>query len=475
MILPLALSLVISALTGVLLLRLVWPNTAEPRPWPLIVALGVAFGSGLSAVLLFLWMLAFGPTRGFPAAEAGLASLVGLAALVRGRAKPARVPGGWPGSRPQLLLSLVFLVALSAAAAAFFATLGQQPHGQWDAWMNWDLRARMFFRSGAEWRAAFSSTFPWSHPDYPVLVPSLVARSWLYAGMETLRGPTLVAATFTFGTVALLVAAVAALRSTSQGLLAGLVLLSTPFFILHGTSLYADVPLGLFFLATTVCLALDARYGGTTNRFAVLAGVAAGLAMWTKNEGLLFTLAVGAAMLFSGTREGWSGARRRLGAFGAGLLPMLLLVAAFKIGFAPKNDLLSTLSLERTLGRLTAPERYLLVLREYLSHVLAFGKNGFGSAVWVLIAYLLGLGLSPAEVRRSWVRGAITAFVLLLAGHFMVFVSMADELPRLLESSLDRLLLQLWPSALFLFFMVVRTPEEVLTGPLVMESLVDSR
>jgi hypothetical protein len=54
----------------------------------------------------------------------------------------------------------------------------------------------------------------------------------------------------------------------------------------------------------------------------------------------------------------------------------------------------------------------------------------------------------------------------MLAGHFAVFVSMADELARLLNSSLDRLLLQLWPSALFLFFMVVRTPEEAGAGRL---------
>ena len=58
------------------------------------------------------------------------------------------------------------------------------------------------------------------------------------------------------------------------------------------------------------------------------------------------------------------------------------------------------------------------------------------------------------------------ALAVLLAGHFMVFVSMADELARLLDSSLDRLLLQVWPSALLLFFMAVRTPEEAGSGSL---------
>jgi 4-amino-4-deoxy-L-arabinose transferase-like glycosyltransferase len=397
--------------------------------------------------------------------EAALLGLVLAATRVRraGRTRLAtRSPGGGTSSW-RLLIGAAFLVTLAAAAAAFVATLRRSPHGEWDAWMNWDLRARMIFRGGEGWRAAFSSTFPWSHPDYPALVPSLVVRSWLYAG-ETLLGPALVAATFTFGTVALLVAALAALRSRSQGLVAGLVLLSTPFFILHGTTLYADVPLGFFFLATVVALALDDRHQADTSRFALLAGVAAGLALWTKNEGLLFTLALGAGLLLAGAPPGPTASRRRLLAFGAGLLPLVLLVAGFKIGFAQPNDLLSTLGVQRTLGNLTSPERYYITLREYASHIALFGNNGVGTAVWVLMAYLLGLGINRTEAGRPWIRVLGAAIVLVLAGHFMVFVSMAHELSRLLASSMDRLLLQLWPSVLFLYFMVVRSPEEVGSG-----------
>lgn len=463
----LILSLVISAAIGVLLLRLVWPRAAAACPWPLAVALGAGLGAGLSAVLLFLWMLLFGPGRGFVLAEVCVLGLMALGTL-GGRRPAAGTHLARSGSRSSAqwhrLIVAAFLVTLCAATAAFLTTLRQHPHGEWDAWMNWDLRARMIFRGGSAWRTAFSATFPWSHPDYPVLVPSLVVRNWLYAGKETLLGPALVAAAFTFGTVALLVTAIATLRSLTQGLLAGLVLLSTPFFIVHGTSLYADVPVGFFFLTTIVCLALDGRYGSDTGRFALLAGAAAGLAMWTKNEGLLFTLAVGAGLGFAGTREGWAATRRRLLAFAAGFLPMLLLTAGFKIAFAPPNDLLSTLGIERTVSQLTDPDRYFLVLRAYAKHILTFGSNGFGSSIWVLTALLLVNGVSSPEVSRSWVRAATAAVVLLLAGHFMVFVSMAHELQRLLNSSLDRLLLQLWPSALFVSFVVLSMPGEKIAG-----------
>lgn len=473
MILGLALSLLIPAVTGLLLLRLVWPQTVMTRAGPLLAALGAGLGIGLSSILLDLWILAFGPSRGFIAAEmALLALMIGVSLKRRPIRRPeAASPGG---ARPALvLLVLAFAATVAAALGGFVSSLRQKPHGEWDAWMNWDLRARMLFRGGDGWRDAFSSSFPWSHPDYPVLLPSLVVRSWLYAGVETLLGPALVAGLFTFGTVALLVIALRKLRSTSQGLLAGIVLLSTPFFILHGTSLYADVPLGFFFLATMVCLELDARHGDGTSRFAVLAGLAAGLAMWTKNEGTLFTLSVVAGILVTGRSGDGVHWQRRLRAFGLGLLPVLLIVTGFKLIFAPGNDLISTLSLEHTFGRLTDPERYLLVLREYGRHIAMFGANKFGSGVLVLLAYLLLVGVRRSSGDRTSIRTGSLALILLLAGHFAVFVSMAHELARLLNSSLDRLLLQLWPSALFLFFLGVRTPEEAAPRPLLTGPAVD--
>jgi 4-amino-4-deoxy-L-arabinose transferase-like glycosyltransferase len=358
---------------------------------------------------------------------------------------------------PWWLVPLTLLM-LAVGAAAYASILMQHPHGEWDAWMNWNLKARMFFRGGEGWKAAFSPAIPWSHPDYPVMVPSLVARSWLYAGRETLVGPGLVAGTFTFGTIALLASALAVLRGGGQALLSAIVLLATPFFLIHGTSLYADVPLAFFFLMTFVCLALDERHGEASVRFAVLAGVAAGLSMWTKNEGLLFTLAVTVALVLAARSAGWPATRRRLAAFGAGVVPLFVLMAAWKLASAPPNDLIATLGIDHTLGNLTSPDRYDVTLREYVLHISAFGGNGFGTGTWLLVAYLLGVGVAPSGMDRRWVRTGSFALVLVMLGHFFVFVGMAHELSRLLASSLDRLLLQIWPSALFLFFLLARAP-----------------
>lgn len=466
----LALSFCVSAALGAVFLRLAWPIRVA-RHGPLAAALSIVFGAGISALLLYPWLHAFGPTRGFAWAEIGL--LVVLLAFVLFTRRKAsatsvapepvarRAP---PWGTPAWLLPAAVVVT-ACAAAAFAASLALHPHGEWDAWMDWNLKSRMLFRGGEAWRSAFSAAIPWSHPDYPLVVPSLVARAWLYAGRETQLGPALVAGTFTFGTLLLLWAGLAAVRGTGAAALAAIVLASTPFFVVHGTSLYADVPVGTFFLASVVCLALDARHPGGA-RFALLAGLAAGLSMWTKNEGLLFALAVGAALLLAGIRSGAGREeRRRVLAFASGVLPLFLLTVGHKLAYAPPNDLISTLGVSHTVGNLTSAHRYFVTVRDYVIHIAGFGANGAGSATWLLVAFLLGTGVtgSAADRRRTAIMAVALGLVLL--GHFAVFVSMAHELQRLLASSLDRLLLQLWPSVLFLFFLAVRVPGAEWPGP----------
>jgi asparagine N-glycosylation enzyme membrane subunit Stt3 len=234
-------------------------------------------------------------------------------------------------------------------------------------------------------------------------------------------------------------------------MLAGLVLLSTPFFIFHGISQYGDVPVGFFFLSTLVLLALHDRHGERTSGFAVLAGLTAGLAAWTKNEGVLFI----AAFVLSGVVT----SKR------AGSGRSLLIVGYFKVRFAPPNDLMSTIGSGETLARLTDPQRYLLVAKAYLSGVARFGFNGLVSAVPLLVAYGLCAGVRPGEATKRWFRLTVVTVALVLAGHAVVFIVTTEDVARLLNSSLERLLLQLWPSVVFAWFMLLAGAEEATVEP----------
>ena len=65
----------------------------------------------------------------------------------------------WIASRT---LQVVFVVALISAISGIAGMFAVEPHGDWDAWNIWTMRARFLFRSGQQWRNAFgrSSSTP---------------------------------------------------------------------------------------------------------------------------------------------------------------------------------------------------------------------------------------------------------------------------------------------------------------------------
>jgi hypothetical protein len=465
--------LLVSALTswfiGFAFLRLVWPRSVPLLPYRfMLAALALGLGAALSATALFLWLVAFGPNRrGFIGAELALAAGLGVLAL-RSRKRELREPHiGAIKSGLLWFVPAALAMGIGSAVAAFVANSVAMPHGGWDAWMDWNLRARLIFRADVHWRDGFSDLIAWSHPDYPLLVQASVVRAWTWAGGEHLSASAMIACLFTFGTAALTSTALAVLRSPAQGALGALMLLSTPFFVLHGASQYADVPVGFFFLSSVALLAVHQRYAERTHRFAALAGLSAGMAAWTKNEGLLFFTCLLAAQIAMAAiaRTQRKLLARQLLAFVAGAFLPLLLVGYFKVQFAPPNDLLSE-DPDDIRAWLTDPSRYAIVLRPFISHLLHFGDNGLVSAVWLLVTYSLCAGLRAADRQWSWGFTILLALVLMLAGHVFVFVGTTPDITPLLNTSLDRVLLQLWPSFLVLYFMTVRTPEEFLAGPL---------
>jgi len=330
------------------------------------------------------------------------------------------------------------------------------PHGNWDAWAIWNMRARFLFRGGVLWEDAFSNIIHWSHPDYPLLIPGVIARCWRYIGNETTVVPVLIAMLFTFATVGLLVSSLSILRSKNQGLLAGLVILGTPFFIVHGASQYADIPLGFFFLATLVLFCLQDEM--KNNRFWLfMAGAMAGFAAWTKNEGILFLFSVIIAyFIVTIVAKGFKGYLREASYFVMGLAPVLVIILYFKVRLAPPNDLIAGQGLQPTLERLTDLSRYLTVGRAFISQLVRF-SNGF---IVVLIAYSLFLGMKLDRNKKGIVVSSVVLCLMFL-GYFFVYITTPLNLNFHLGNSLNRLFLQLWPSFIFIFFMIVSTPEKV--------------
>jgi hypothetical protein len=472
MTLSLIAALLVSLVIGSAVMWRMCPRTVPTTSDGLLVlSLGIGSGLGLCSLLLFLWLaLSHGNGTREPILAVLLAILLAGAAALRWR-RPAAPSPDVPGRLPWL--KAAFGIAAVAAVVSFVLFCLHAPSGGWDAWSAWNRDARFMFRGGEHWRDVLSSAEAGWTPGYPMLTPGAVAYCWYFVKTETLLAPNAIGFLFTLSVVGLLVSSLSLLRSGSQGLIAGIILLCSPQFIMQATKQYADVPLASFYLGAIVLLCLHDSLEDQRG-WLVMAGMLTGMAAWTKNEGLLFALVlVLVRCVVVCTSHGARAWVREVLPFALGLLPVLTVVFYFKFCMVgPGGDLAIQSGgthdamgrvMEQTphafLDRLLTVDRYLLIAKEFGSQVIAFGG-------WVvmlpplLLMYMWVPGVNQARKDRPAIYTGLLTLILMTCGYFMVYVITPHNLAWHLNFSLDRVLMQLWPLAIFTFFLLVRTMEE---------------
>ncbi|NTV28998.1 MAG: hypothetical protein HGA80_02835, partial [Candidatus Omnitrophica bacterium] len=123
------------------------------------------------------------------------------------------------------------------------------PAGGYDAWSLWNYRAASIFIGWDGWTGVFHNQVQGKHPW---LVPFFTVWGWSFAGQGTFWLPLLTAVFMATATVGLLVFAVGEERGLWWALLAGLLLLSVPFFTWHAVSQYASIFVAYYALAAVI-------------------------------------------------------------------------------------------------------------------------------------------------------------------------------------------------------------------------------
>jgi hypothetical protein len=481
------LALIVSFAGGFFAVSLLWPQqVAEGNSFILRCSLAGGFGLGISSFLFFIWLRVAGTRNAFAstfvAPEVVVTACLGYlyyrrtfrASKIEQHSAPVDGPKFWTR-----VLAATFCLVLLFAVASFIYISLRIPHGEYDATSIWNLRARFLARGTSQWRNAFVDSLGIPHPDYPLLQPGAIARVWKYVGQEPLLVPILAAFLFTFSTVGLISSSLGLLRSSAIGYLGGIVLLGVNSFVPLGASQYADTAVGFFILAAIV---LTAFYDASPTRnniwFLVLAGAAAGFCAWTKNEGQLFLVLFLLVRLSSTlSRQGWRLSAREAAAVVAGLLPALVVLAYFKLAVIPENYYL--LAGTHTSGpmqnflepgtihqKLVDVSRYRLIAKTMANQIIHFGARSIGITAFLAL-YVLVMGVTKKSVVSVYT--GIGLLVLMMAGYFAVYLTTPLNLAFQLQTSLSRLLLQLWPSAVFVLFMatsstVHRSPARIATG-----------
>jgi hypothetical protein len=424
--------------------------------------LSTGFGVGVFSIIFFvarsanfvaLWRIDL----------AVLASLLGGYVLVRRHgSEPVEISERTQGASAQWFLTAGSSIALFVSIYSAVAYAISHPYGDgWDSLAIWNLHARFLYRGGVHWGDGFTTLISWSHPDYPLLLPAAIAHFWTILGRETTAVPTIIGPVFTFATAGLLFAALDILVSRTSAMLGAMALLCTPFFIELGTWQYADIPLSFFFLSTIVLLHLHDDFtarggggGGNAYKLLALAGFAAGFGLWTKNEGVLFLCGILVARFFVAPRTPSSPERSnrvsQMAAFVVTLLPVFCVLVFFKHSLAPRSELFSDAS--TMLHKLREPARYGAVLKWY-------GKDFLRAGRWLLVpipvlmaAFYWVLKPKIRAGASASVRASAWALGLTLAGYFFIYLVTPYEIYWHLRFSLDRLCMQIWPSAIFVFF-----------------------
>ena len=435
-----------------------------PRQYGTIlnISFSVGFVLGISSCTFFLWLYFLGfPSKNYHVIENIFAVILIPVAFYASKYQKIT---GWnqeTGSEFNIylrVLSICALIIFVCFVIAFLLRSAINPHGWEDAWGMWNLKARFLFRGGDSWRNTFSNALFWTSRDYPLLVPISIVRIWSYLKNDAAIAQILVAGLFTFSTVALLVSSLSVIRGKSTGLLAGLVLVGSRYFLKTGAYQIADVPLGFYILSTIVLFSLKER-SDSQSRCLILAGAMAGLAGWTKNEGVLFLIVVFIVrMIVISSSRGIRTYSKELSMFTIGLLPILAVLFLFKLKIPSTNELLTGQSVDTVLARLTDFTRYLIIGKSFI--VFFYDKL---AKEWLIILpmYFFLFGKTKQHVNEESIKTSFLIVLFMLGGYFFIYLITPLDLAWHLKTSIWRLFLQLWPTIIFSFFLVVSTPEEL--------------
>jgi hypothetical protein len=418
----------------------------------LAAILAIAFGgaSATWSALLFLHVT----SRGVLLAADALLWILLIAALwlLPRRATSAEEPAA---RRNRNWIGVAVLVPVAAIAVISFASASAvAPHGEWDAWAQWNLRARFMFRGfPAEWRNAFDPVLAWSHPDYPLLVPASVARLWIAVGRETVLVPIFLTAGFAAMTVFVAAGSIARAHGWRRGCLAAAAILACPSFVRYAAAQCADIPLALYMLVAFIALGKAANRDAGAGRWWAVAGLSAALAAWTKNEGaaffVVFTIA-GAIVVVSG---GGAQRLRSLVPLGLGAAPVLLVLVVFKQALAPPSYFVEEQTLGTAVANLFATARVQTVVSA-MSRELWFNGATLVGVVPAACLFLATRGIrrpADAGARAAWPVMGVMALI-----YAVAYLVSPKDLVWQLTTSLDRLVVQLVPTLAWASMMMAR-------------------
>jgi hypothetical protein len=142
-----------------------------------------------------------------------------------------------------------------------------------------------------------------------------------------------------------------------------------------------------------------------------------------------------------------------------GLAFPLIVIVYFKLFLTPPNDLFDQSSSTDMLKRITHFVRYSFIGGTFFNQIFVFGNGKL--SILLIAVYGVIVGRNRSDSSHPPISAASIAILLQLAGYFLIYVLTPHDLQWHLRTSLYRLMIHVFPAALFLFFVSITDPETI--------------
>lgn len=454
------LSFSLSILTGALIVHLLWIGKNHPIDLILKLSLGIGVGLGVSALLYFIYLIFFAGKPYFLYVELLLLLIVLIFAYLKTKTT-AQTFYSQPG------ISSLQIVILTIAGFVFVSSfLGvvnyarQRARGDWDAWMIYNRTARFIYRGQEAWQDAFSEDLGVIfHADYPPLLSLNIASRWNILDEETAYVPMFQSILFSLASLGLCFGALASLNSLGQAGLGIILLGGVSFFLHEGGRQQADVPLAFYMLASIVFLFFYVYEKRPV--LIVFAGFTAGLAAWTKNEGILF-LAVSAGIM--GVAALWKRSFQELFLYFIGLLLPLVFLFYFKLQITRPNEFLSGEGIKITQSLIDF-SRHQMIFNSFKNFFLHSG-GWYNIGIFLILCVYFLICHSRIKNNSGMIFISFAIFACQILGYYVIYLITPNDLEWQLNYSLNRLFVQIYPAVVFVVLIASQSPEIIFSSDL---------
>lgn len=426
------------------------------------VAVSLAWGPGLAAGLVSLagfysLFLGFG-RLGRPVLTAILVAAGVVAVLMAPRTGPPAdsTPAGEP-RRWWDHAGWAAVVCLSLGQIWNYSTwVANRPLGLYDGMAIWTYRALQWTRSGDGFPEVVRLMTE-SKPDYPLLLPGLITGQFTLWGSESVVIPIATGWFFLVGLAAATFMTVKRWSTGPHAALAVALLLATPMIWRWAFAQSADIAVA--YLVLVAAHGLVEMIGGADggNATSVLTGVFLGLLVWTKNEGLILAVVLVSIAVLAARLRRVGAPRRRWALVAVGALPGIAATVAFKECWVGPGEAGRYLRVEAA-SLLVDPGRWADIGWAFVGRLVPVSAGVTWGVTWIA---LIGLLIIAATRRRGssagwpWVY-YLVVFLTMLIADAGIYLITPEPLGWHLETSLDRLLMQIMPLLLAAVFIAVR-------------------